>query len=114
MDLLRGTFSPFHLSTFKDPVNPVIRVLSLFRQHHVTTTPRHHEVLLSTYRSTYIYMRGMGLICISLSGVGLPAVILNPVRDDLRMMASNAVVAREGAMKDNAECTDIFTRLSRN
>ena len=59
-------------------------------------------------------MRGMGLICISLSGVGLPAVILNPVRDDLRMMASNAVVAREGAMKDNAECTDIFTRLSRN
>jgi hypothetical protein len=35
--------------------------------------------------------------------VGLPGVILNPVRDDLRMMASNAVAAREGGMKDYAD-----------
>jgi hypothetical protein len=30
-----------------------------------------------------------------------PWVILNPVRDDLRMMAPNAVAARDGAMKEN-------------
>ena len=50
-----------------------------------------------------IYYEGMALICITLSSLGLPAVILNPVRDDLRMMASNAVAARDGAMKDIAD-----------
>jgi hypothetical protein len=45
----------------------------------------------------------VGLICITLTSEGLPAVILNPVRDDLRMMASNAVAAREGGMKDYAD-----------
>ena len=54
----------------------------------------------------------MSLICITLSGVGLPAVILNPVRDDLRMMAPKPVAAREGAMKDIAECIGLFMRLS--
>ena len=41
----------------------------------------------------------MGLICVPGSGLGLPAVILNPVRDDLRMMAPKPVAARDGAMK---------------
>ena len=53
-------------------------------------------------------MRGMGLICISLSGVGLPAVILNPVRDDLRMMGPKPVVARAGGMKDIADNCDYY------
>jgi hypothetical protein len=61
-----------------------------------------------------IYYRGMGLICIPLSSVGHPAVILNPVRDDLRMMAPKPVAARAGAMKDIAECTGLFMRLSSN
>jgi len=30
-----------------------------------------------------------------------PGVILNPVRDDLRMMASKPVAAKDGAMKQN-------------
>jgi len=42
----------------------------------------------------------VGLICISLSSLGLPAVILNPVRDDLRMMAPKPGAARDGAMKE--------------
>ena len=50
----------------------------------------------------------VALICISLSGVGLPAVILNPVRDDLRMMAPNAVAARAGGMKDIADNCDYY------
>jgi hypothetical protein len=33
----------------------------------------------------------------------LPGVILNPVRDDLRMMAPNPVAARDGAMKEYAD-----------
>jgi hypothetical protein len=55
----------------------------------------------------------MGLICITLSGFGFPGVILNLVRDDLRMMAPNTVTAREGGMKDIAECLGIIMRLSR-
>ena len=55
-----------------------------------------------------IYYRGMGLICIPLSGVGHPAVILNLVRDDLRMMAPKPVVAREGGMKDIADNCDYY------
>jgi len=55
----------------------------------------------------------MGLICITLSGFGFPGVILNLVRDDLRMMAPNPVAAREGGMKDIAECLGIIMRLSR-
>ena len=54
------------------------------------------------FRSTYIY-RGVGLICINLSGVGLPGVNLIIYKDDLRMMALKPVVARERAMKDNAD-----------
>jgi hypothetical protein len=50
----------------------------------------------------------MGLICITLPVVGLPAVILNPVRDDLRMMAPKPVAARDGAMKEKQECWHII------
>ena len=45
----------------------------------------------------------MGLICTTLPNRGLPAVILNPVRDDLRMMASKPVAARDGAMKEKQD-----------
>ena len=45
----------------------------------------------------------MALICISLSGVGLPGVNLIIYKDDLRMMALKPVVAREGGMKDIAD-----------
>jgi len=55
----------------------------------------------------------MGLICKTWLAGGFPAVILNPVRDDLRMMAPKPVAAREGAMKDIAECLGIIMRLSR-
>ncbi len=51
---------------------------------------------------------GVGIICITLPGVGLPTVILNPVRDDLRMMAPNAVAARAGGMKDIADNCDYY------
>ena len=37
-----------------------------------------------------------------------PGVILNPVRDDLRMMAENAGAVRESAMKDYAEYCRCF------
>ena len=40
--------------------------------------------------------------------MGLPAVILNPVRDDLRMMASKPVAAREGAMKEKQDIKHIM------
>jgi len=76
--------------------------------HHFTYLPFHSLIVAP------IYYRGMDLICITLSGVGLPAVILNLVRDDLRMMAPNAVAARDGAMKDIAESIGLFMRLSRN
>ena len=66
------------------------------------------------------------LICIPLSGVGLPEVNLIIYKDDLRMMAPKPVAAKEGAMKDNrdywhiifieaslASCTDfLLTNLS--
>jgi len=42
----------------------------------------------------------VGLICITLSGVGLPGVNLIIYKDDLRMMALKQVAAKEGAMKD--------------
>ena len=41
-----------------------------------------HELIIAP-----IYYRGMGLICIPLSGVGLPGVNLIIYKDDLRMMA---------------------------
>ena len=41
---------------------------------------------LSTYHSTYIYGGKVGLICITLSVVGLPGVNLIIYKDDLRMM----------------------------
>jgi hypothetical protein len=58
-------------------------------------------------------MRGMGLICKTWVAGGLPAVILNLVRDDLRMMAPKPIAARESAMKEFAECFGIIMRLSR-
>ena len=63
-----------------------------------------------------IIMEGemMALIYITLSNLGLPGVNLIIYKDDLRMMASNAVAAKEGGMKDIAECTSLFMRLSRN
>ena len=45
----------------------------------------------------------MGLICISLSCVGLPGVNLIIYKDDLRMMASNTGAAKEGAMKEKRD-----------
>ena len=56
----------------------------------------------------------MVLICIPLSGVGLPGVNLIIYKDDLRMMAQKRVVAKESAMKDIAEYIGLFMRLSRN
>jgi len=54
----------------------------------------------------------VGLICITLTSEGLPAVILNPVRDDLRMMAPNAVAARDGGMKHLCDyCYDKMCQL---
>ena len=77
-DLFRGNLStipPFHLSTSKAPF--------------------HGLIVAPIY-----YGGGMGLICISLSGVGLPGVNLIIYKDDLRMMAQNPVVAKEGAMRN--------------
>jgi hypothetical protein len=54
----------------------------------------------------------MGLICKTWLAGGLPAVILNLVRDDLRMMALKPVAARESGMKDIEECIGYFMRLS--
>jgi len=59
-------------------------------------------------------MGGMGLICKTWVAGGLPAVILNLVRDDLRMMAPNPVAARAGAMKDIEEFIGLFMRMSSN
>jgi len=42
----------------------------------------------------------MGLICTTLPNRGLPAVILNPVRDDLRMMAPKPVAAKDGGVTE--------------
>ena len=50
----------------------------------------------------------MGLICITLSGVGLHGVNLNLVRDDLRMMVPKPVAAKEGGMKDYEEGCGIY------
>jgi hypothetical protein len=57
-------------------------------------------------------MRGEALICITLSGVGLPGVNLIIYKDDLRMMALKPVAAKEGGMKDIAECIGLFMRMS--
>jgi hypothetical protein len=95
------TFSPMVFSNLypADPVDPVIRVLlSISPFHDLFVAP--------------IYMEG-GLICKTWLACGLPAVILNLVRDDLRMMASKPVAARESAMKEFAECFGIIMRLSR-
>jgi hypothetical protein len=45
----------------------------------------------------------VALIRITLSGVGLPGVNLIIYKDDLRMMASKPVAAREGAMKEKQD-----------
>ncbi|GEM_PF-714192 len=102
---------------------PPSKILLPAFYHHVTTTSRHHESLSGEpfhhftfprfYHSTYIY-GGVALICITLPGVGLPGVNLIIYKDDLRMMAQKPVAAKEGAMKDIAECTRLFMRLSRN
>jgi len=76
--------------------------------HHFTYPPFHSVIVAP------IYYRGMDLICKTWLACGLPAVILNLVRDDLRMMAPKPVAAKAGAMKDIAECTGLFMRLSRN
>ena len=47
---------------------------------------------------------GVGLICITLPCLDILGVILNLVRDDLRMMASKPVAAKAGAMKENRDC----------
>jgi len=91
-----STISPFINPA--DPVDPVIRVLFPF--HHIV--------------APNIYGGRLGLICITLPDRGLPAVILNLVRDELRMMALKPVAARDGAMKHIAECVGYFLRLSNN
>ena len=50
----------------------------------------------------------MGLICITLSGVGLPGVNLIIYKDDLRMMASKLVAANDGDMRDHGGGCGIF------
>ena len=45
----------------------------------------------------------MGLICITLQGLGLPGVILIIYKDDLRMMAPKPVAAKEGGMKEKRD-----------
>ena len=52
-------------------------------------------------RSSASSISKFALVCKRQLSLCLPGVILNPVRDDLRMMAPNAVAARDGAMKDN-------------
>jgi len=61
--------------------------------HLKNTFPRPHH-------STYIYG---GRVYNNWLAGGLPAVILNPVRDDLRMMAPKPVAARDGAMKEKRD-----------
>ena len=56
----------------------------------------------------------MGLICVRHSGVGLPGVNLIIYKDDLRMMTPKPVAAKEGGMKDIAECIGILLRVSSN
>jgi len=61
-----------------------------------------------------ILYRGMGLICIPIIDVGLPGVNLIIYKDDLRMMAPKQLAAKEGGIKDIAECVRIIMWLSRN
>jgi hypothetical protein len=81
--------------------------ISLALQQVLTISPFHGLFIAP------IYYEGDGLICKTWLAGGLPAVILNLVRDDLRMMASKPVAARESAMKEFAECFGIIMRLSR-
>ena len=123
VDLFWGSFPPFHLSTF--PPSKILQILSILLsafyqhvtttpRHHVSTTPPHHESLLSTFprpdHSTYIY-GGMVLICITLPGLSLPWVNLIIYKDDLRMMASVQVVAKEGGMQEFEKYTRQNERL---
>jgi len=84
----------------------------------INTTPRHHDTMSSRHHVIHGFIIAPiyygGLICIDLPDRGLPAVILNLVRDDLRMMAPKPVAARNGAMKDYAECIGLTMRLSSN
>ncbi|HPB09125.1 MAG TPA: hypothetical protein PK802_05495, partial [Candidatus Cloacimonadota bacterium] len=73
-----STISPFHLSTSKTPF------------HGLIVAP--------------ILYRGVGLICIPGSSLGLPGVNLIIYKDDLRMMAQKPVAAKEGGMKENRDC----------
>ncbi len=70
--------------------------------HHFTFPPFH---LKNTFPPIVapIYYEGVGLICITLSGVGLPGVNLIIYKDDLRMMAPKPVAAKEGAMKEKRD-----------
>ncbi|HOR58704.1 MAG TPA: hypothetical protein PLQ79_03000 [Candidatus Cloacimonadota bacterium] len=63
-----------------------------------------------------IIMEGemMALIYITLSNLGLPGVNLIIYKDDLRMIALKQVAAKDGAMKDIAECIGLFIWLSRS
>ena len=51
-----------------------------FRSPHSTVSPIHGFIVAP------IYYEGVALICIPLSGVGLPGVNLIIYKDDLRMM----------------------------
>jgi len=77
-----------------------------------TIPPFHLSTTLSGIAP--IYYEGVVLICITLSSLGLPGVNLIIYKDDLRMMAPKPVAAKEGAMKEFAECISLFMRLSRN
>ena len=44
--------------------------------------------------------------------MSLPGVNLIIYKDDLRMMALKPVAAKEGGMKDIAECIGLFMRMS--
>ena len=84
----------------------------------INTTPRHHDTMSSRHHVIHGFIIAPiyygGLICIDLPDRGLPAVILNLVRDDLRMMAPKPVAARDGAITHYADCIGLFMRLSSN
>jgi len=81
--------------------------MDFMRRFHFSTFPPIVAPIYYGERS-YAWDGGSALICIPLSDVGLPAVILNLVRDDLRMMAPNAVVSREGGMKYYGDGCEIY------
>jgi hypothetical protein len=81
---------PFHHFTF-----PPFHLKNTFPPFHIKNT---FPLIVAP-----ILYRGVGLICIPGSGLGLPGVNLIIYKDDLRMMAQKLVAAKEGGMKENRD-----------